>query len=383
MQRNLIAAGSVLCIVSVALLSRASMLRAADAEAAPKPSDSRERAIAAALLWLAHHQSPDGSWSLVEYTKQCKDDTCKGAAQAESQTAATGLGILPFLAAGQTHQKNGPFQKPIQTGLDWLVQHQVKDGNLAHGERCEMYAHGIATIALCEAYGLTHDDALKAPTQNAVHFIEKAQDPKTGGWRYHPGEAGDLSVLGWQANALYGAELAGLEVKATTHEGEKRFLASVAQQGADGTANGKFSYQPQTPPTPWMSAVGALTTQHLQKKASDAAILGSAAWIMEYKPSRVGLRDVYFWFYGTQVMHNLGTRDWDAWNRAAGETLVGMQQREGCAAGSWSPEKPTKERWSELGGRIMATSLSCLTLEVYYRYLPIFDDRKVAPPKAK
>src|SRR5207248_2024395 len=37
-----------------------------------------ERAVGAALYWLAHHQSADGSWSLKEYTKQCKDKTCTG-----------------------------------------------------------------------------------------------------------------------------------------------------------------------------------------------------------------------------------------------------------------------------------------------------------------
>ena len=35
------------------------------------------------------------------------------------------------------------------------------------------------------------------------------------------------------------------------------------------------------------------------------------------------------------------------------------------------------DRWGPQGGRLMMTSLAALTLEVYYRYLPLYklDDR--------
>jgi hypothetical protein len=50
-----------------------------------------------------------------------------------------------------------------------------------------------------------------------------------------------------------------------------------------------------------------------------------------------------------------------------------------CDAGSWDPVKPTADAWGGPGGRIMQTSLSCLTLEIYYRYLPLHDlDKKGA-----
>ena len=32
----------------------------------------------------------------------------------------------------------------------------------------------------------------------------------------------------------------------------------------------------------------------------------------------------------------------------------------------------------ERGGRLYNTSLACMTLEVYYRYLPLYDDGSVA-----
>jgi hypothetical protein len=52
--------------------------------------------------------------------------------------------------------------------------------------------------------------------------------------------------------------------------------------------------------------------------------------------------------------------------------FISTQAKEGCAAGSWDPDKPTKDAWGEPGGRLMVTSLACLSLEVYYRYLPLY-----------
>ena len=83
-------------------------------------------------------------------------------------------------------------------------------------------------------------------------------------------------------------------------------------------------------------------------------------------------RNIYYWYYAMQVMHNVQGPEWDDWNRQMRRVLIETQCQEGCATGSWDPDKPTKDRWGAPGGRVMITSLSCLTLEVYYRYLPLF-----------
>jgi hypothetical protein len=79
---------------------------------------------------------------------------------------------------------------------------------------------------------------------------------------------------------------------------------------------------------------------------------------------------------GGEALHRVGGDDWDTWNRHVRKTLVDTQVKEGCAAGSWDPGKPAKDAWGEPGGRLMVTSLSTLSLEVYYRYLPIFGGEK-------
>jgi len=72
------------------------------------------------------------------------------------------------------------------------------------------------------------------------------------------------------------------------------------------------------------------------------------------------------------VMHNLPGPEWDAWNRNMRRILIETQVKEGCATGSWDPLKPVPDSHGDTGGRLMITSLSALTLEVYYRYLPLY-----------
>ena len=52
-----------------------------------------------------------------------------------------------------------------------------------------MYAQGLATIVLCEAYAMTKDENLKQVAQGALDFIEYAQG-KNGGLAIQPRRAG-------------------------------------------------------------------------------------------------------------------------------------------------------------------------------------------------
>jgi hypothetical protein len=326
-----------------------------------------ERAVAAAINWIARHQNPDGSWSLQQYVKLCKDRGCTGPGNVSSDAAATAFGLLPFLAAGQTHKTKGPYQKNIQAGIAWLVNHQKPDGSLAAGSDQVMYTHGLAAIALCEAYGLSKDPLLGPRAQAAIRFIESAQHPTTGGWRYKPGDEGDTSVLGWQLMALKSAQMAYLQVNPKTLDGVRKWLQSVSK----GKSGGLFAYEPAQGDKRSMTAVGLLCRQYLGSKRDDPAMVEGMAALMGGLPDNQS-RDLYYWYYATQVMHNMTGSEWDTWNRTMRRTLIDSQAKEGCAAGSWDPAKPTKDAWGEPGGRVMVTSLAALSLEVYYRYLPLY-----------
>jgi hypothetical protein len=56
---------------------------------------------------------------------------------------------------------------------------------------------------------------------------------------------------------------------------------------------------------------------------------------------------------------------------------------DGCDRGSWDPLSPQPDRWARSGGRLFLTALSMLTLEVYYRYLPLYQPSDTDPLRGK
>ena len=111
----------------------------------------------AALNWWFRHQSSDGSWSLEHYPQHCKDKTCTGPGHLHADAGATALALLPFLARGLTHKCRSPYRSNIEAGVMWLLEHQKPDGDLASDDSCKMRCHGLATLALCECYGMSRD----------------------------------------------------------------------------------------------------------------------------------------------------------------------------------------------------------------------------------
>ena len=84
-------------------------------------------------------------------------------------------------------------------------------------------------------------------------------------------------------------------------------------------------------------------------------------------------RDTYYWYYATQVMFHMRGKYWNEWNGRLHPLLVDSQQRSGMLAGSWDPRRPVPDRWGPQAGRIYVTTLNLLSLEVYYRHLPLYD----------
>ena len=333
-----------------------------------------ERAVNAALNWLARHQNRDGSWSLSKFNAHCHYGACSGAGSAESDAAATAFGLLPYFGAGQTHTTEGQYKNNIRAGINWLMQKQKPNGDLSAGSGSTMYTHGLATIAMCEAYALSKDSRVGQSAQAAINFIQASQDKNGGGWRYSPGEAGDTSVVGWQVMALKSGQMAKLNVNPQVMAGAKKFLTM-----ASGSEYGwKFGYTGPGP-TPTMAGVGLLCRQYLGAAKDDPGLVEGSKYLMANQPDDKGNRSIYYWYYATQVIHNMLGEDWDTWNKKMRKILVNTQDRQGCPAGSWDPAKPSADAWGQHGGRVMMTSLSCLTLEIYYRYLPLFDmDQKGA-----
>ena len=134
-----------------------------------------------------------------------------------------------------------------------------------------------------------------------------------------------------------------------------------------------FAYQRDTEQTPSMSAVGLLCSQYLQVGREDASMAGGVQYLMANRPDNQNARNIYYWYYATQVLHNMADQDWEAWNQRMQAVLLRTQAREGLGTGSWDPDRPFRDAWGPQGGRVMMTSLSALVLEVYYRYPPVYE----------
>jgi len=331
-----------------------------------------EKAVELGLDWIVRHQRPDGSWSL-NFHAQCKiGDGCPSQTAMESDTAATGLALLPLLGAGYIHTVKSRHQDSIRRGLDALVRHQQANGDLfvGGGGLGYLYSHAIASMALCEAYGLSRDPRLKKPAQKAINFIANAQSPEGGGWRYTPGQPGDTSVFGWNIFALRSASMAGLSIPRRTMKGCKTYL-DLASADERGTT---YAYMPGRDATPSMTAEGLVSRQLLGWERNYPPLIKGAGHVaanLDENPER----NLYYWYYATQLLHNMKNQDWERWNLKVREYLIGSQVlAEGCAQGSWDPFLPEPDRWGRAGGRLFMTALSVLTLEVYYRYLPLYRD---------
>lgn len=363
-------------------------------------SDESERAVARSLLWLRMHQGPDGRWSLHKYHTYDKRCDCQTPAEREKNkdgpillpddVSATAMGVLPFLAAGHHHLGQKEESKAVALALRFLLSRQKVDGSKDDGkfesDNFTMYTQGLASIAICEAYGMSNDPKLRDAALRAVKFIVKAQNTQLGGWRYEPGTSSDTSVVGWQVMALKSAQMAGLPVPAGTLENAARWLdlAQYKEKRPGGRTILKYAYavnldDPSAPGGPATTAAGLLSRLYLGWGPRNADMILGCDYLMEAGVPPEGFQrgqpaNIYTWYYAAQVMHHMGGEYWQKWNPRMREYLIQSQDREGHKAGSWDP---TPDVWGRRGGRIYTTALSALTLEVYYRHLPLYRREKL------
>ena len=331
-----------------------------------------EAAVKSALKWLADNQAADGHWDPRSHGGGKETNVLgrdRQGAGGHADSAMTGLSLLAFLASGHTHL-DGPYHEDVRRGLEYLMRIQAADGNLA-GQAAPfefMYSHAMASCALSEAYGMTHDERLREPVRRAVGYTLKAQDPVGGGWRYRPGDAGDTSQLGWQLMTLKSAELAGIPIPDNARQGIIRYLRSVSS----GKYGGRASYRPSEQTSRTMTAEALVCWQFLGLPRQNPACDEAGDFLLDELPGD-GQSNLYYWYYATLGMYQLQGDHWQRWNAALRDVLVRRQEKDGPQAGSWN----TDDLWGGHGSRVYTTALATLTLEVYYRFLPLYAD--VAP----
>ncbi|MEI8213000.1 MAG: prenyltransferase/squalene oxidase repeat-containing protein [Planctomycetota bacterium] len=328
-------------------------------------SPESEQAVELALEYLAEHQLNDGSWSMM-FDESCQGE-CTPSASGRNpyRYAATGLALLCFLGAGKTTEDE-KFGITVSKGVYFLQQTLRMESDKGYWvgteSSAQMYEHGIATLALCEAYGMMRSGELKDTCQLAVEFIVYAQF-RDGGWDYHPKSPGDLSIVGWQAMALKSAFSAKLTVPMDTIRGIDRFL--------DKNRAGEFMFKYRTSkPTQSMTAIGILM-QIFRGRSRDArSIERGIEYLAKQGPSHT---DVYYNYYATQALFQTGGMFWKNWNYKMRDFLIRTQVPDGHLKGSWYFDGDPSNK---AGGRLYTTCMACLILEVYYRYLPVYRERE-------
>jgi hypothetical protein len=330
-------------------------------------STDSERAVERGLRWLIAHQSNDGSWRFDFVDSACHG-YCRNPGTEPTTTGSTALALLAFLGAGYTNQDN-EYQIYVDRALYYLRSKARASGHgvdLTEGTKRGLYGHGLAAIALCEAYALTKDKSLRDLAQRSIYFIVEAQDNHGGGWRYTPRVPGDTSVTGWQVMALKCAEMARLEVPSPTFVMAQHFLDTVQIENGS-----QYVYMPTQPTrTHALTAIGLLTRMYLGWQVNDQRLARGVNLLSDWGPSQgdPAKVDMYYNYYATQIMHHWGSVNWLQWNSKMRDFLVKSQATSGHEAGSWHFDGG----YGNFGGRLYNTAMAIMTLEVYYRYIPIY-----------
>jgi len=319
-----------------------------------------QHSVGRALDWFTRHQEEDGHWDLVKHGGEKGHDI-----------AGTALTLLCYFGWGAKHTEPGPHQEAVKKALDWLVGRMKEGGDFysATGAGNGMYDQGMATIALSEAWGMTGDKRLGEAATNAVDFIIKAQDPATGGWRYKPRSGSDTSVFGWQYMALHSAKLAGIEIEEKVFKKARKWLDQVG----GGTHGGLYGYNAPGGKRPAIVATGMFCRQLDMVKPTEPEMLESALYLKGH-PLNAAKPDMYYTYYGTLALYQHQGEIWEEWNERMKEILTDLQIKTGENAGSWDVAGGHGNRM----GRVVSTAICTLSLEVYYRILPIYGIRPSA-----
>ncbi len=315
---------AIITLVAVSLMAASAQSRVGVAELSPQA----ERAIDRGLQYLAANQKADGSWG---------------------GPGPTALALMAFMVKGYFPDPDRPDRYGVH--LDRAVQNLISKSR-EHGGYFggNMYHHALATLALAEAWGMSQRDEIRLALKAAVEVTLRAQDRRTGGWRYQPMPVDhDTSVTAMVVVSLAAANEAGILVPGEVMD---RAMAYLIERQAD---DGGFSYRGGNESAFPRSAACVLALQLGGERDSEAVQRG-LRYMLEAEPE-VAFGQRYFsyaQYYAAQAMYQAGEAPYRVWQPRIEQLLVQSQRDNG----SW-------------GGPV-DTAMAILVLGVPYRYLPIY-----------
>lgn len=293
----------------------------------------------------------------------------------------TGLAVLTFLAHNATPDNSPEFGETVQKAIEFLMNGQDRQTGLYGNQDGHQYSHPIATYAMCEAYALIKNPNIGESARLAMKPIINGQHP-TGGWTYKmdPGldnKSGkyrdDTSYMGWCAQALKAAKMAGLEV-----DGLDKAI-KLAVKGFKGNAgrNGGFGYTGPSS-THGLTSVGALCMELLG--AGDDSSVRKSLEVMDKweigafgEKNKVGGSPQYYFYYATQSKFNAKGKRWKNWNDKMVRSYLKAQKIQRGAYKDQNGESHDIGWWENgdvhTDRPVMDTCLTSLQLMVYYRNL--------------
>ena len=326
-----------------------------------------EEAVVKSLRWLKKQQNGNGSWGDGQF-----------------KASMTGITLLAYLAHCETPLSE-EFGENVLKGISFLVDLGMKNPVISEqpGLKEVCYDHAVATYALCEAYTFCKQmdipsiSNLERVVVKAVDRILDAQCPN-GGWAYsynnriNPNI--DLSVTGWNVQALKAAEHGG--IKPTKGEIRTALRKAAMYCRKNVMPDGKFSYKENGEnPRSSLVGVGVLSLQ-MTGNGSDSAARKGLDWIknnvktLEWGKGS-GTENVksnlYMHYYCVQAAMNRGGDVWASYNKAFRDAVLGGQKPDGSFSNN---DTGYAECLSGKSKNIYRQCLATLMLETYYRFLP-------------
>lgn len=337
-------------------------------------SSECERAVSQSLEWLKNKQNPDGSWGR------------------NNKAAYTGMVLLCYL--GRCETPDSPFYGDnVMKGIMYLIELAQKNPYGAFTEdfagNAGAYEHGIATYALGEMYTLARLGSKSLPGmreafEKGVELIIKCQNGKDAGrgegsWDYYTkniaagnptSKREDLSVAGWQYQALKAAKNTSLKINGLNSAIDKcvDYIERLqTKDGGIGKEKRDEHYNQYS-----LTGAGVLGLQTLGKANKKSTINKGIKFLREFltaEPLDWNKNcNLYCWYYYTQAFFQQGGDDWKFYNEQLLPQLLSAQQPDGSF-------KPGRANWPAGDARdeIYRQALCTLQLEVYYRYLKVAD----------
>ncbi|TET37428.1 MAG: prenyltransferase [Planctomycetota bacterium] len=331
------------------------------------------RAIERGLAYLASTQDDsDGSWRCKvgrkisnNYSAVTMNNTDN-----DKNVGVTALAAIAFMAHGDVPGR-GRYGENVRKAVLFLMKCRKKATGFIKCADSRMYEHSFATLALAEAYGMTHESTfpekfkLGETLRAAVKQIVSAQNHE-GAWRYLPQATdSDISVTVTTLMALRAARNSGIFVPKSAIDRALDYVRESAR-----AVDGGFWYQIKELKKGQMSRVTYALT---------AAGVASLMYAGEYnvrevkkgvkyletrgrQPRKVGMRTNFEYFYGqyyaAQVFFQVGGEKWKRWYRKVAGDIANGQFPDG--------------RWHDRVGPNYATAMACIIMELPYRYLPLF-----------